>query len=163
MISYLPLSMKSLLTILIIFLGVAVNAQSLSKDILKGTQAIIIKNSNTASENFKVAGDALISLDYELGQVHKDFGTIQTKIFKTNDPIGTAHLQVIDIVAKDSLVKITSRYQPLDGDNKNQLIEGVTPMYKPVVFKKKVFGSYGIFQAPLNVAGKIKGEIWYSK
>ena len=155
--------MKSLLAIIVLLIASVAGAQELPKDVLKGARAIVIKNSNSIEDNYKNAGNALISLGYGIGESQKDFGTIQSKIFKSNDPIGAAYLQVIEITAQDSIIKISSRYQPLDGDNKNQLIEGVTPMYKPVVFKKKVFGSYGLFQSLLDISSKIDGLKEYEK
>lgn len=151
--------MKRLILLFIAIVPLLANGQSkLTTDIQKNTKYIFVKNDQSLDDNYTMIGRNLVELGFTLSERDKDLGYISTEAFKTNDPIGSGYLQRIFIHVQDSSIRINSQISQLPV---GQSI--TTTIFKDLIFKKKVFGRYGLFEPLVDLANSVKGEVYFSK
>lgn len=133
-------------------------AQEFTKEPVKGSRVVYVKNTLSEVENYKLAGKALLSLEYGIEKSEKDFGILESNALNVYDPIGTPQVQKYYIAVQDSLVKITSKILVNTAQG-----AGGPLSYKDLIFRKKIFGGYGLFQGLINVGNEFAGTIIFSK
>lgn len=151
--------MKKLsLIILLIAFELSADAQKIDSIVFKKAQKIIVKNSHTAAENFKIAGMALIDKGYMISSKDEQFNQITSGPIKANFAV-----QFIYVIAKDNEIDITSR-------SKSTTTFSVTgfsvndPAFEPVVYSKNNDNVIERFKNMTDLAKLIGGDkILYSE
>lgn len=129
----------------------------------KRDRVVTVKNSLTEEENFNKVGRAMVDLGFSISKKDKEFGTIISGEFLARDPIGTTHMQVINVTTRDSAVIISSTSYP-NSRPSGLSVQNGNPQIRDVICLGKAYnGSYGLFGNLIKLAESVGGEISYSK
>ncbi|WP_407430590.1 hypothetical protein [Arcticibacter sp.] len=103
---------KQLLTLIAITFTTVAIAQKTDTVLFKGVKQIIVKNSLSSSENYKLAGQMMIDQGFSIGSKDPEFNQISTEPIKVNGN-GSVYIMSIYVTTKDNEVKITGKTKSL--------------------------------------------------
>lgn len=150
---------KSILTLLVLIPIVAFSQKQDSIP-FAGASKIIIKNNNTAEQNYKIAAEKLLDQNYMIDKSDKEFHQLYTGSVKVYGE-GVSRLMSLYVLSRDGSITIVGRTKkteqlrlintPQDTDNYENMV------YKKNLLLKDVFGKMEAYAKSLG------GKIIYSE
>jgi hypothetical protein len=134
---------KQLLTFLALAFSTVSFAQKVDTALFKGVTKIVISNTLSAQENFKLAGQTMIDQGYNIGSKDSEFFQISSEPIKVNGN-GAVYMMSIYAVAKDHLLIITGKSKSLSSFKSSKFINNETA-FDIVTYENKLI-SKNIFQ-----------------
>lgn len=134
---------KQLLTFLLMVTTVICFGQKTDTAIFKGATKIIIKNANTAEDNYKLAGQLLLDNGYTIGNKDAEFFQISSEPVKVVGQ-GSTRALVIYAISKDNQVTIIGKSKNLSTLqvvewSKNESSPEIMPYSRTKIISKAIY------------------------